>query len=199
MTESETTESAPRHGRRARALPPEEITGPVAVTAAPGIRGAVAAPTADAPVPTLRKFGRRARIIELSEAPESVPSAPVEGSAADDSGSGQTAGAESTSATVVIDRDKDGVELGELSVSEAPDPRPAPRFEGQVLHRPERSGGRPLLWLVWILIAAALVALVVLLLTGIIGPAQAQALAGLLPVHPIDPSLVPPLLEEASA
>jgi hypothetical protein len=165
MTEPETT---PRRGRRARALSPEESAA-LGTAARPGVRGAVAPPPADAPVPALRKFGRRARIIELSE--QSGPEAP-------------------TAATLT--RDHDGVELGELPVTEAPDPRPAPRFEGKVLHSPERSGGRALLWLVWALIAIALIALVVLLLTGVIGPSAASSL-------PLDLSLDHSALEEPAA
>ncbi|MDN5899992.1 MAG: hypothetical protein L0H74_07990, partial [Brachybacterium sp.] len=95
MTEPETT---PRRGRRARALSPEEqaalearasmeSTGEPSVV--PGVRGAVAAPTADAPVPSLRKFGRRARVIELSEQPEAptdeAPTAEAESPAAESS------------------------------------------------------------------------------------------------------------------
>ncbi|MDN5820314.1 MAG: hypothetical protein L0H39_02375, partial [Brachybacterium sp.] len=61
MTEPETT---PRRGRRARALSPEEqaalearaaMEAPGEPSAVPGVRGAVAAPTADAPGPSLRK------------------------------------------------------------------------------------------------------------------------------------------------
>ncbi|MFC7374728.1 MULTISPECIES: hypothetical protein [unclassified Brachybacterium] len=293
MTESDTS---PRRGRRARALSPEESAALETRTAAaitgeqppvPSVRGPVAPPSADAPVPTLRKFGRRARIIELSDAPEaevagtvessepaeapdfsaadvttSSPASGAEGaeaategqdvSASEDtagtSASEQAPGAEATSGvarggepgdepstggdpdavdaagaamsrqtgqstdtpdashqagqgrqsaasaplpgaaaqvarrsqparrTAVIDRDRDGVELGELSITDAPDPRPAPRFDGKVLHRPERSGGRPLLWLVWALIALALIVLVALLLSGVIGPGEASAL-----------------------
>ncbi|WP_422114814.1 hypothetical protein [Brachybacterium sp. UNK5269] len=145
MTEPDPT---PRRGRRARALSPEESMARTAEQASvPGVRGAVAPPGADAPVPALRKFGRRARIIEISD--DSAPD---------------------------LTRDADGVELGELPVTEAPDPRPAPRFDGKVLHRPERSGGRPLLWLVWALLAIALTVLVVLLLTGVLGTDAAAAL-----------------------
>lgn len=175
MTESDTT---PRRGRRARELGPEESAALQETrTSAPGVRGAVAPPTADAPVPTLRKFGRRARIIELSDdapapAPAPVPEQPA-----------------------ARDRDLDGVELGELSVSEAPEPRPAPRFDGKVLHRPERSGSRPLLWLVWALIAVALIVLVVLLLTGVLGPGTASALGAAAPDLFVDH----PLLEEPIA
>src|SRR5699024_8476954 len=77
------------------------------------------------------------------------------------------------------DRDRDGVELGELPVTDAPDPKPAPRFEGTVLHRAERTGGRPLLWAVWALIAVALIVLVALLLTGVIGTGTDGAAAAL--------------------
>ena len=196
MTEPETT---PRRGRRARALSPEESAALEARAAmeasgeqrtVPGVRGAVAPPTADAPVPTMRKFGRRARIIELSEQPD-----PQAGPSA--SASASAPGAEDGSAATTT-LDHDGVELGELSVTEAPDPRPAPRFEGKVLHRPENSGGRALVWLVWALIAIALVVLVVLLLTGVIGPGEASAADAALPV-PSGTPLVHPVLEEAAA
>ncbi|MDN5599114.1 MAG: hypothetical protein ACTHV2_13955 [Brachybacterium sp.] len=197
MTEPETT---PRRGRRARALSPEEQAALEAraamettgeQSAVPGVRGAVAPPTADAPVPTLRKFGRRARIIELSEQPTTEPAA---------AGAGRT-GAEEPSAedasVATIARDHDGVELGELSVTEAPEPRPAPRFDGKVLHRPENSGSRLLPWLVWILIAIALVVLVVLLLTGVLG---SDTTAAALPTASLpDLSLDHPVLEEPAA
>ena len=153
MTEPETT---PRRGRRARALSPEELAGAEPSPEAPGRRGAVPPPDADAPVPALRKFGRRARIIELSDQPAPEPvGAPAP-----------------RAAEAEIVRDSDGVELGELSVTDAPDPRPAPRFDGKVLHRPESAGGRRLLWLVWVLIA-----LVALLLTGVLSPSEASASA----------------------
>ncbi|ATG51781.1 hypothetical protein CFK38_09795 [Brachybacterium vulturis] len=196
MTEPETT---PRRGRRARALSPEEQAAlearaareaPGGQAAAPGVRGAVAPPTADTPVPALRKFGRRARIIELSEQPEAAPAA---------SGRGAATTAEDGSAAGVS-RDHDGVELGELSVTEAPEPRPAPRFDGKVLHRPESNGGRLLPWLVWILIAIALVVLVALLLTGVIGPdTAASALSPVPSDHLSDLSLDHPVLEEPAA
>jgi hypothetical protein len=171
MTEPETT---PRRGRRARALSPEELAalGAVETSQGPGRRGAVAPPDADAPVPALRKFGRRARIIELSDQPAPEPvGAPAP-----------------KAAETAVERDNDGVELGELPVTEAPDPRPAPRFDGKVLHRPERSGGRRLVWLVWVLIALALAALVALLLTGVLAPADAAALGAtpdLILAHPV--------------
>ncbi|WP_193103979.1 hypothetical protein [Brachybacterium sp. FME24] len=187
MTESDTT---PRRGRRARALSPEETAalesrGADAATddpaPVPGVRGAVAPPTAEAPVPTLRKFGRRARIIELSEDPTDPEAtaalAPVpDEKPASDASIAPAPAAGPAPRTAVVDRDQDGVELGELSVGDAPDPRPAPRFDGKVLHRPERSGNRQLLWLVWILIAVALIVLIALLLSGVIGPGEASAL-----------------------
>ncbi len=179
MTEPETT---PRRGRRARALSPEELAvpGPEEIAEVPGRRGAVPPPDADAPVPALRKFGRRARIIELSEQPAPEPvGAPAP-----------------RAAEAEVVRDHDGVELGELPVTEAPDPRPAPRFDGKVLHRPERTGGRRLLWLVWVLIALALIALVALLLTGVLTPAEASA-SGLATVLDLSPAH--PVLEDPAA
>lgn len=105
-------------------------------------------------MPSLRRFGRRARIVEVDEAPGDAASG----------GPGA-----STSTATAIPTDHDGVELGEMAVGDAPDPRPAPRFDGRVLHRPDRSGGSGVVWIVWALLAIALVALVVLLLTGVIG------------------------------
>lgn len=196
MTEPETT---PRRGRRARELSPEEsaalearvATEPAQQQAVPGVRGAVAPPTAGTAVPALRKFGRRARIIELSEDPgpalgageatESPGGAPATGPAAGVTAEGGSASSHS--------HDHDGVELGELSVTDAPEPRPAPRFDGKVLHRPERSGGRALVWLVWALIAVAFIVLLALLLTGVIGPGVASAseaaLLDLFHTHPV--------------
>ena len=239
MTDSQTPA---RHGRRARRLTPEEeatqeqravvISGEM--SAVPAMRGAVAAPTAEAPVPKLRKFGRRARIIELSEEPSPAADSPVTGAepgsdrpaagkpgavpttagnssvstgpalsstevAQQATGDATTAGEQTPHATVPgpephpdpdrlvpPERDSDGVELGELPVTEAPDPKPAPRFTGDVLHRTERSGGRPLVWLVWALIAVALIVLITLLLTGIIGPGVADAAAAGLPAQLVD-------------
>ena len=266
-----------RHGRRARRAAVDEtaplavVTDPSDPTGVPTIRGAVAAPGADTPMPRLRKFGKRARIIELvdpddvpivvpsaqpeepqrSEPPadleqstqsepiterepsadpargasddvltsqagtstwvvrtatDSAPAADEPASAAEpataqtapDTSAPERAEASSLAATSAtspnsvsapaptaapasgpdasgIRRDADGVELGELSVTEAPDPRPAPRFEGKVLHRPESGGGRGAVILVWVLIALGVIALVALLLTGVLGPAQAHA------------------------
>ena len=183
MTEPETT---PRRGRRARELSPEESAAlearaamePAPQQVAPGVRGAVAPPPAGTAVPALRKFGRRARIIELSEDLDpTLAASPAARTTAQD-GSAST-----------ITQDHDGVELGELSVVDAPEPRPAPRFDGKVLHRPERSGGRALVWLVWALIAIAFVVLLALMLTGVLGPGVASAsetaLFDLFHTHPV--------------
>lgn len=200
------TDAPTRHGRRARRLTPEEEAAQQALaaatagdaTAAPSVRGAVASPEADAPVPRLRKFGRHARIIELADpvdatvqtAPAGASPEPADEQAADEittdheaaAGAGSSGESDSNepatdessttgaTSTVAVDRDVDGVELGEMSVSEAPDPRPAPRFEGKVLQRSDDSGGRSLLWMVWVLIGLALLALIILLATGVLGP-----------------------------
>lgn len=188
------TESAPRHGRRARRLSPEEAAAQEALAAQaaesgeapetgehppvepgsateseqpPAVRGAVAPPSAEEPMPTLRRFGKRARIIELAEGEAPARDAEPTGAAALPEGGSP------------VVRDQDGVELGELTVTEAPDPRPAPRYDGKVLQRPERSGGKPLLWVVWVLIALALVALVVLLLMGVLGGGDTAALSSI--------------------
>ncbi|UEJ83036.1 hypothetical protein Bra3105_01510 [Brachybacterium halotolerans subsp. kimchii] len=168
----------------------------------PSSRGAMAAPTADTPVPKLRKFGKRARIIEVEPEEPSPSAAPAptadadthapdaeRASVSDDAGApsqgttneaatNQAATSEDAStSTLTVDRDADGVELGEMGVGEAPGPKPAPRFEGRVLNRPEQGRGKPLLWVVWVLIALAIIALVVLLATGVLGPGTDQALA----------------------
>lgn len=133
-------------------------------------------PAAEPATPSLRRFGRRARIVEVEDEPdgEVPPAGPETPGTGADATAGEPA-AEGVPAR--IPTDADGVELGEVPVGDAPDPRPAPRFEGRVLHRPERSGGSPVLWLVWALVALALIALVVLLVTGVIGGDTAQALS----------------------
>ncbi|MBK0330209.1 hypothetical protein I8D64_02170 [Brachybacterium sp. MASK1Z-5] len=168
----------------------------------PSSRGAMAAPTADTPVPKLRKFGKRARIIEVEPEEPSPSAAPAptadadthapdaeRASVSDDAGapsqgttneaaaSEDATSEDASTSTLTVDRDADGVELGEMGVGEAPGPKPAPRFEGRVLNRPEQGRGKPLLWVVWVLIALAIIALVVLLATGVLGPGTDQALA----------------------
>lgn len=190
--ENASTQSTPRHGRRARQLTPEEqaeldrlraereqsqaesATGdgaPQAPDAAPtdpatevaeqGTASAPVVPTEPA-TPSVRRFGRRARIIEVDDAlaPDEVGA--VAGVAAD----GRP-----------IATDADGVELGEMPEGEAPDPRPAPRFEGRVLHRPERGAGNPLVWIVWVLVALAVILVIVLLVTGVLGSGDTSALS----------------------
>src|SRR5699024_12816031 len=71
----------------------------------------------------------------------------------------------------IRDRNVTGVQTCALPIY----PRPAPRFDGKVLHRPERSGGRSLLWVVWALIAVALIVLIVLMVTGVLGQDSAAA------------------------
>jgi len=283
LTESTDAPTSRPHGRRARRLSPEEAaelaaratqetvdqTGPI-----PPLRGAVPSPPADAPAPKLRKFGRRARVVEITDAPDEVevtgesqavedaaaapaddtvvlapvpgeaepapeadgdtaerpapegtpgvgeaptslwvepptdvltavpdedapgpraterpvvagsvltttqapaaaPIAAGAGAATAPTGAVAPASASRGTATATVTRmparDADGVELGEMTVSEAPDPRPAPRFDGRVLHRPERKGSNRVLWIVWALIALAVVTLVILLVTGVIG------------------------------
>lgn len=310
MSESDSSRG---HGRRARRLSPEEAAALEAKTGAeitgemspvPETRGAFPSPTADAPTPALRKFGRRARIIELTEDPQAeeqpvppqsvpdpAPEEPAEAgesdapdataagsdvpagdgeqpqpdveatgelprhiddtiamgaadptstgalllseaddsfdedsaepgqasdpSAADDGDTGAPAAGEATpqapapqqqpvrrdpheglAPVIAADRDADGVELGELSAGQAPDPRPAPRFDGKVLHRSENSGGKGLVWLVWVLIAVALVVLVALLLTGILGPGADGALGAL---TALDTVSIPSSLDTAAA
>lgn len=186
--------STPRpHGRRARQLTPEEqaeldrrraeyerfqttgagqssspeaaSSGTAAGENDPAAAGPGSEPTSE-PVlpaepasPSVRRFGRRAHIIEVEDAPDGAASA-------DDAGTtGQ-----------VLTTDADGVELGELPADEAPDPRPAPRFEGRVLRRPERGAGTPLVWIVWILVALAVITVIVLLMTGVLGSGETGAL-----------------------
>lgn len=236
MTESD---APTRHGRRARRLTPEEEAALQARatsaigdgSAAPAARGAVAPPGADAPLPRLRKYGRRARIIELADPVDAeVVAAPADGPSTDpithpapearrdddavrdaghdnaavpsaasapqqaDPAAGTATATATAASTVPVDRDSDGVELGEMSVSEAPDPRPAPRFEGKVLQRADDSGGRSLLWVVWVLIGLAVLALIILLATGVLGPGDTGALGALAALpdpHVLDLASIP--------
>ncbi|MCT1384111.1 hypothetical protein M4D54_00435 [Brachybacterium sp. p3-SID1565] len=236
MTDSD---APTRHGRRARRLTPEEEAAQQARatsaigdgSAAPAARGAVAPPGADAPLPRLRKFGRRARIIELADPVDAeVVAAPADGPSTDpsahptpearrdddavrdaghdaaavpsaasapqqaDPAAGTATATATAASTVPVDRDSDGVELGEMSVSEAPDPRPAPRFEGKVLQRADDSGGRSLLWVVWVLIGLAVLALIILLATGVLGPGDTGALGALAALpdpHVLDLASIP--------
>jgi hypothetical protein len=135
-------------------------------------------------------------------APEAAPASGVAAAGTDGPSTGSH-----RAVTATIERDVDGVELGEMKGDQAPGPLPAPRFDGKVLSRPEQSRGKPVLWLVWGLIALAVVVLLVLLITGVIGPAGSKdalgALGSQLSTHlgaaGTDPSLVPSPLEVTTA
>lgn len=155
--------STRRHGRRARVLTDAEREAQEAAartaavpeasdSEARAVTEAPAAPAEKRAAPSVRRLGRRARVVEVDDP--------------------RSAGGDAR-----LQRDADGVELGELTASDAPDPRPAPRFEGRVLDRAEHSGGSPLVWVIWALVALALVVVVVLLVTGVIGPGAHSALA----------------------
>lgn len=64
----------------------------------------------------------------------------------------------------------DWYEVGDLPADQAPDPKPAPRFEGHVLNRPSRTATGLGGWLTWLVVAIVLILLIVLLVTGVIGP-----------------------------
>ncbi len=199
--ENTSTQSTPRHGRRARQLTPEEQAEldrlraeyeqsqaesatadeapEVAVDpeASAPAEAAADVPAADAPeqgvssarvvpaepaTPSVRRFGRRARIIEVDDA--LAPGETATAAGVDPDGR-------------PIPTDADGVELGEMPEGEAPDPRPAPRFEGRVLHRPERGAGNPLVWIVWALVALAVILVIVLLVSGVLGSGDTSALS----------------------
>lgn len=64
----------------------------------------------------------------------------------------------------------DWYEAGELSSNQAPDPVPAPRFEGRVLNKPCRSGGGFGVWIAWLIVALVVATLVWLVVNGTIGP-----------------------------
>lgn len=132
---------------------------------APAVAGAASEEKDGAPMvpaepqaPRVRRLGRRARVVEVDES-----SAALTGAGSDDAIDPST-------------RDADGVELGELTVTDAPDPLPAPRFEGRVLQRQDATGGSPMLWIVWILVALAIIAVIVLIMTGVLGTSSTSAL-----------------------
>lgn len=140
-------------------------------------RDAWAAPAVPAePVqPSVRRLGKRARVVELDpERTDPTTRVPDHRAAA--------SGVPAHGGPHTIPTDADGVELGEIPVGEHPDPRPAPRFEGRVLHRADRSGGNPVVWVVWAVVVLAIIALVVLLATGTLGGGSDGAMAAL-PAH----------------
>lgn len=168
---------APSGSPSSPASPAPGTPSPAPASGAAATLRDVQRPPAGSPTPTVRRLGRRARIVEIEEAAAA--------------GRPTTATLDPGSVPSVA-RDADGVELGELAVGDAPGPRPAPRFEGRVLHRPERSGGNPIVWIVWALVALALIVLVALLLAGVIGPGISGAL-GALPVGVDAPPASSPL------
>lgn len=69
------------------------------------------------------------------------------------------------------------LEVGDLPADQAPEPKPAARFDGTVLDKPSRTSGGIGMWITWLLVAAIAITLVVLLVTGVIGPGIAKAIA----------------------
>ncbi|MCT1866567.1 hypothetical protein M3B90_03365 [Dermabacter sp. p3-SID358] len=69
------------------------------------------------------------------------------------------------------------LEVGDLPADQAPEPKPAARFEGTVLNNPSRTSGGIGMWITWLIVAAIAITLVVLLVTGVIGPGIVNALA----------------------
>ena len=120
--------------------------------------GAQSAPERVAdPRPSVRRMGRRARVIEIDEE--------------------QRAGAPGGATPLpAANRDADGVELGEMSAEVAPDPRPAPRFTGRVLNQSTRARNRSV-WMAWLLIAIAIAVLIVLLVSGVLTSGSTSAAA----------------------
>ncbi len=64
----------------------------------------------------------------------------------------------------------DWYEVGDLPADQAPEPKPAPRFEGQVLNKPSRSATGLGGWVTWVLVFLVLALIIVLFVTGMIGP-----------------------------
>ncbi|WP_342763194.1 hypothetical protein [Dermabacter hominis] len=78
------------------------------------------------------------------------------------------------------------LEVGDLPADQAPEPKPAARFDGTVLDRPSRTSGGIGMWITWLLVAAIAITLVVLLVTGVIGPGIAKAIAPIPETVPYD-------------
>lgn len=68
------------------------------------------------------------------------------------------------------------LEVGDLPADQAPEPKPAARFDGTVLHKPSRTSGGIGMWITWLIVAAIAITLIVLLVTGVIGPGIVTAL-----------------------
>lgn len=71
----------------------------------------------------------------------------------------------------------EGSGFGEAVDDSAPEPKPAPRFEGTVLNEPETNDGRSLTWITWVLIGLAFVVLLLFLILGTGSGAEASDLA----------------------
>ena len=78
------------------------------------------------------------------------------------------------------------LEVGDLPADQAPEPKPAARFDGTVLDKPSRTSGGIGMWITWLLVAAIAITLVVLLVTGVIGPGIAKAIAPIPETVPYD-------------
>ncbi|MCT1708469.1 hypothetical protein [Dermabacter hominis] len=78
------------------------------------------------------------------------------------------------------------LEVGDLPADQAPEPKPAARFDGTVLDKPSRTSGGIGMWITWLLVAAIAITLVVLLATGVIGPGIAKAIAPIPETVPYD-------------
>lgn len=78
------------------------------------------------------------------------------------------------------------LEVGDLPADQAPEPKPAARFDGTVLDKPSRTSGGIGMWITWLLVAAIAITLVVLLVTGVIGPGFTKAIAPIPETVPYD-------------
>ena len=78
------------------------------------------------------------------------------------------------------------LEVGDLPADQAPEPKPAARFDGTVLDKPSRTSGGIGMWITWLLVAAIAITLVVLLVTGVIGPGITKAIAPIPETVPYD-------------
>ncbi|MDO5646240.1 MAG: hypothetical protein Q4G21_11220 [Dermabacter sp.] len=71
----------------------------------------------------------------------------------------------------------DWYEMGDLPADRAPEPKAAPRFDGTVLNKPARTSAGVGAWITWILVFAVLVGIIVMLVTGVIGPGMLSSAA----------------------
>lgn len=106
--------------------------------------------------------------------------APAENTVADDSAAAPAAPVPVVSPERWSALRSEGSGFGEAVDDSAPNPNPAPRFEGSVLNEPESSDGRSLTWITWVLIGLAFIALLLFLILGTGGGAEASDLAATL-------------------